>query len=60
MKTYYVIENVISPGSFYSMSYETFKGFMFATYFDSKERIMEVIREHNIELAKITEVIINK
>ena len=34
MRTYYIIESVINPGSFWSNSYSDFKGFLFATEFE--------------------------
>ena len=53
---YYVIEAVIRPGSFYSREYNNFKGYTFASLFTTEERALEVVKEDEIELCKITKI----
>lgn len=59
MKEIYVIESVISPGSFWAESYEEFKGWLFATKFTPEEggkTANEILKACKIEPCTIRKV----
>lgn len=56
MKVYYVIEDITSPGSFWSNRYRAFKGWLYADKFDENQDAIDSIDINNVGVCKVTKV----
>jgi len=55
MKIEYVIQDVNTHG-FWSASYREFKGYLYATWFESEEELLKYVKEENVGIFKITKI----